>query len=58
MASSSSSEPSSSISQQQHHPLALIVPPTLPPLSLRLNRSNYAYWRSQILPAVRAHELE
>uniref|UniRef100_A0A803PBD2 Retrotransposon Copia-like N-terminal domain-containing protein n=1 Tax=Cannabis sativa TaxID=3483 RepID=A0A803PBD2_CANSA len=28
------------------------------PLNLRLNRSNYLYWRSQVLSTVHAHQLE
>ncbi|PON50169.1 hypothetical protein PanWU01x14_224820 [Parasponia andersonii] len=31
---------------------------SLVPLALKLDRSNYAFRRSQILPTVRAHELE
>ena len=31
---------------------------TLPPLHIRLNRTNYSFWKSQILPAVRVYGLE
>ncbi|KAF4362700.1 hypothetical protein G4B88_028753 [Cannabis sativa] len=30
----------------------------LAPLTIKLERANYPYWRSQALPALRAHELE
>ena len=33
-------------------------PSTLPSTSIRLNQSNYNHWRSQILPTVRAYDLE
>lgn len=36
----------------------MAIPSTLPSLTIRLDRSNYKLWRSQIVPAVRAHELE
>ncbi|KAF4355480.1 hypothetical protein F8388_015234 [Cannabis sativa] len=31
---------------------------SLAPLTIKLDRSNYPYWRSQALPALRAHDLE
>ncbi|PON91706.1 hypothetical protein TorRG33x02_125370, partial [Trema orientale] len=31
---------------------------SLAPLSIKLDRTNYSFWRSQVLPAVRAHDLE
>ncbi|KAM6585304.1 hypothetical protein CsatB_012306 [Cannabis sativa] len=33
-------------------PTTMLLPP------LRLDRSNYFFWRSQVLPAIRAHDLE
>ena len=30
----------------------------LAPIAIRLDRDNYAYWRSQVVPAVRAHDLD
>ncbi|XP_062075179.1 uncharacterized protein LOC133779204 [Humulus lupulus] len=32
------------------------VAPLLAPITIRPNRENYPYWRSQVIPAVRAHE--
>ncbi|WJZ93380.1 hypothetical protein VitviT2T_012325 [Vitis vinifera] len=48
------------------HPLNVIlaqiaqplIPITLPPLHIQLSRTNYSFWKSQILPAVRAYGLE
>ncbi|KAF4388878.1 hypothetical protein G4B88_012637 [Cannabis sativa] len=31
---------------------------SLAPLTIKLERANYPYWRSQALPALRAHDLE
>ena len=57
MSSSSSSPQTDSASFQRQ---ASIFPfsSSLNPLVLRLNRSNYQYWRSQILSSVRAHGLD
>ena len=33
-------------------------PSTLAPVQIKLDRSNYIFWKSQILPAARAHDLE
>ena len=38
--------------------ISVAFPSTLPSTSIRLNRSNYNLWRSQILPTVRAYDLE
>ena len=38
--------------------LPIILPSVLPPVSLQLDRSNYAIWKSKVLPTVRAYELE
>ena len=32
--------------------------PSLVPLALTLDRGNFVFWHSQILPVVRAHDLE
>ncbi|KAF4372294.1 hypothetical protein G4B88_007038 [Cannabis sativa] len=31
---------------------------SLAPLTLKLDRGNYTFWKSQVLPALRAHDLE
>ena len=31
---------------------------TLNPITIRLDRNNYAFWRSQVIPAVHAHDLD
>ena len=38
--------------------LPIILPSVLPPVSMRLDPSNYAIWKSQVLPTVRAYELQ
>ena len=35
-----------------------MIPSTLTPINIKLDRSNYMFWKSQILPAARAHDLE
>ena len=37
---------------------AMAMPSVLPPISIKLDRTNYLFWKSQILPIVRAHDLE
>ncbi|KAF4376978.1 hypothetical protein F8388_022694 [Cannabis sativa] len=37
-------------------PAPLLQP--LAPITIRLDRDNYPYWRSQVVPAVRAHDLD
>ena len=57
MASDASSllhQPTSSNSQNPH----IILPSVLPSVSARLDRSNYIFWRSQILPTARAYGLD
>lgn len=34
------------------------VLPNLPQIAMCLNRTNFAYWRSLVLPAIRAHDLD
>ncbi|PON78830.1 hypothetical protein PanWU01x14_017290 [Parasponia andersonii] len=53
VSSSSTSAPSARASLS-----AVAIPNILNPLHLRLDRNNYAYWRSQVLEAVRAHDLD
>ncbi|KAF4386292.1 hypothetical protein G4B88_003509 [Cannabis sativa] len=31
---------------------------SLAPLTLKLDRGNYTFWKSQVLPSLRAHDLE
>ena len=57
MASSSSTSGASSSSVQPRSSTMVILT-SLTPILIRLDRDNYAYWRSQVLPAVSAHELE
>ena len=36
----------------------MAMPSVLPPISIKLDRTNYLFWKSQILPTLRAHDLE
>ena len=36
----------------------MVIPSTLNPTNIKLNRSNFLYWKFQILPIVKAHGLE
>ena len=36
----------------------MMIPSTLAPINIKLDRSNYLFWKTQILPATRAHDLE
>ena len=36
----------------------MVIPSTLAPINIKLDRLNYMFWKSQILPAARAHDLE
>ena len=57
MASSSNTTPFAS--QSQDHVVSRIsFSSSLIPLSLKLDWNNYAYWRSQVLPAIRERGLE
>lgn len=57
MASSSPSD-STLVSFSQLQAPTMVISANLSPLTLCLDRSNYAFWRSQVLPVVRAHELK
>ena len=47
------------LTSSSHHPiLPMVIPCTLAHLNIRLNHTNYTFWRFQILPTVRAHDLE
>lgn len=56
MASSSTSGSGSSSAPRVNN----VVPfsATLIPLALKLDRNNFFIWRSQVLSAIRAHDLE
>ena len=36
----------------------MVIPSTLAPIDVKLDRSNYLFWKTQILLAARAHDLE
>ena len=36
----------------------MVIPSTLALINIKLYRSNYLFWITQILPAARAHDLE
>ena len=36
----------------------MVTPSTLAPINIKLDRSNYLFWKTQILPVARAHDLE
>ena len=64
MAASSSSSPMAASPSSSVSIVNNGIVPTFPfasslnQLTLRLDRTNYNYWRAQVLPAVRAHNLE
>ena len=66
VASQSTISPSATQSQVQNSPSqapAVPLPPlalfqNLTPITVILERNNYSFWKPQVLPAVRAHELE
>ena len=49
---------SCTISSSSQSIIPMAIPSTLPSISIKLDRSNYMFWKSQILPAARAHDLE
>lgn len=57
MASSSFASSTVAI-HSQTRAFTMVIPANLALLSLQLNQSNYAIWKSQVLLTVRAHELE
>ena len=52
------SSPSCIISPSPTSTTAMAMPSALPSVSIKLDRTNYLFWKSQILPAMRAHDLE
>ena len=36
----------------------MVIPSTLAPINIKLDRLNYLFLKTQILPAARAHDLE
>ncbi|PON71630.1 hypothetical protein TorRG33x02_254260, partial [Trema orientale] len=57
-ASSLSTLSPSSSSGSGSHLSSLALPTNLNAISIRLDRTNYSYWCSIILPAVRTHDLD
>ena len=50
--------PSCIISPAPTSTTTMAMPFVLPSVSIKLDRTNYLFWKSQILPTVRAHDLE
>ena len=50
--------PSCIISPPPTSTTTMAIPSVLPPVSIKLDRTNYLFWKSQILPTLRAHDLE
>ena len=50
--------PSCIISPSPTSTTAMAMPSVLPPVSIKLDRTNYLFWKSQILSTVRTHDLE
>ena len=49
---------SCTISSSSQSIIPMAIPSTLPSISIKLDRSNYMFWKSQILPSTQAHDLE
>ena len=47
-----------SMASPSSHHLPLTFPSVLPPVGVKLDRSNYVLWKSQVLPIVQAYDLE
>ena len=54
----SPSSTSCTISSPFSHTIPMVIPSTLTPLKIRLYRTNYGFWKSQIIPVVRVYDLE
>ena len=54
----SSNFPSYTVTSFSLPTLPMVIPSTLAPINIKLNRSNYLFWKTQILPAARAYDLE
>ena len=50
--------PSCIISPPPTSTTTMAMPSVLPPVLIKLDRTNYLFWKSQILPTLRAHDLE
>ena len=50
--------PSCIISPAPTSTTTMAMPSVLPSVSIKLDRTNYLFWKSQILPTVKAHDLE
>lgn len=53
-----SSSPSPNIISSIISVPSMLVSSTLTPVDIKLDRTNYLFWKSQVLPATRAHDLE
>ena len=49
---------SCTISSSSQSIIPMAIPSTLPSISIKLDQSNYMFWKSHILPTARAHDLE
>ena len=54
----SSPSPSYTVSSSPLPTLPMVIPSTLAPINIILDRSNYLFWNIQILPAARSHDLK
>ena len=52
------SSPSCTISSSSPSNPSMVIMSTLSPVIIKLDCSNYIFWKSKILPAARAHDLE
>ena len=52
------SSPSCTVSPSSPMALSMVIPSTLSPINIKLDRSNYLFWKSLILPAAKAHDLD
>ena len=52
------SSPSCTITSPFPTTSPMVIPSTLSPTNIKLDRSNFPYWKSHILSAVKAHGLE
>ena len=52
------SSPSCTVSPLSPTALPMVFPSTLSPINIKLDRSNYLFWKSLILPTTKAHDLE
>ena len=50
--------PSCTVSPSSPLLLSMAIPSTLSPINIKLDRFNYLFWKSLILPAAKAQDLE